>query len=73
MRRIEIAYKIFKLVRFSNTREGVYQNLLELVNHEEYQSENAANDWILNNGDHRTLAFDYVILECRRVVQDQSV
>lgn len=73
MRRIATRYRIFRVSQHNQNNFGHLPSfMLSGVNHEEYENEQDALDWIIANGDHRTLSYDYIVLPCMRVIQDQQ-
>jgi len=72
MRRLVTRYRVFRVNQQNPQHIGQLPSfVLSGVNDEEYEREQDALDWIIVNGDHRTLSYDYVVLPCMRVIQAQ--
>jgi len=65
---LEQRYRVFRFFNDANPPHGLTVSRVENCTPDGFLSEQEAIDWIEENGDHRTLGYDYTIMLCRRVV-----
>jgi len=66
---IESRYKVFRLLNDNNSpRLDFMLCKLENCTPEGFNDEQGAADWIITQGDFRTLGYEYIIMLCSRVV-----
>ena len=70
IKRIETKWRLFQIHNGNGNMPKQTMANWELVNREVYDSYKDAEDWVLANGDYRTLEYSYIILPCVRVVAE---
>jgi hypothetical protein len=65
---LDTRYQVFRLNGMKGNLPQQQLANLEICHHETFASRQEAENWILKNGNFRTLNYEYIVLPCIRVV-----
>ena len=72
MKRLETKYRVFKVTDAPGNNEKQHNVVLENCSHIDFEVEEDAEEWIMENGNFRTSSHDYVIMPCIRVIREEE-